>query len=189
MNTAVNRLNEVYERDMGITMQLIADNDDIIYFNGGTDPYTNGNAGRMIDESQQNIDAVIGDANYDLGHLFGTAGAGLAQLRSVCGTGAKASGITGIGNPTGDFFYIDYVAHEIGHQFGATHTFYNSCGGNRTSATAVEPGSGGTIMAYAGICAPNVQNRSDDLFHSVSLDQIYKYSRPNVPRVECEARP
>lgn len=172
MNTAVNRLNEVYERDMGITMQLIADNEDIIYLNASTDPYTNGSAGAMIDESQLTIDAVIGDANYDIGHLFGTAGAGLAALRSVCRTGRKASGITGIGNPTGDFFYIDYVAHEIGHQFGATHTFYNSCSGNRTNATAVEPGSGGTIMAYAGICSPNVQSRSDDLFHSVSLAQM-----------------
>ncbi len=172
MNTAINRLNEVYERDMGITFQLIADNDDIIYFDSSTDPFTNGNAGAMIDESQATIDAVIGNGNYDLGHLFGTGGAGLASLQSVCRTGRKASGITGIGNPTGDFFYIDYVAHEIGHQFGATHTFYNSCSGNRTSATAVEPGSGGTIMAYAGICSPNVQSRSDDLFHSVSLAQM-----------------
>ncbi len=172
LNVAVNRLNEVYERDMGITLQLIADNDQIIYFNSATDPFTNGNAGAMIGESQTTIDAVIGNGDYDLGHLFGTGGAGLASLRSVCRAGSKASGITGIGNPTGDFFYIDYVAHEIGHQFGATHTFYNSCSGNRTSSTAVEPGSGSTIMAYAGICTPNVQNRSDDVFHSVSLQQM-----------------
>ncbi|MFK8055423.1 MAG: reprolysin-like metallopeptidase [Saprospiraceae bacterium] len=171
MNTAVNRLNEVYERDMGITLELIARNDELIYFNGATDPYTNGSAGLMINESQATIDAVVGSAVYDLGHLFGTAGAGLAQLRSVCGN-SKARGITGIGNPTGDFFYIDYVAHEIGHQFGATHTFYNSCSGNRTQATAFEPGSGSTIMAYAGICAPNVQNRSSDLFHAASLAQM-----------------
>ena len=171
MNVAVNRVNEVYERDLAITFVLNDRNDELLFFNGNTDPYTEGSPGAMINESQQNIDALIGPNSYDIGHIFSTQGGGLAQLRSPC-TSNRARGVTGITNPTGDGFYIDYVAHEIGHQFGGTHTFYNSCGGNRTQGTAYEPGSGSTIMAYAGICSPNVQNRSDDYFHAASIAQI-----------------
>ena len=172
MNVAVNRVNEVYERDLGITLELIPDNGDLVFLNGATDPYTEGSAGAMIGEVQTSIDGIVGSAAYDIGHIFSTDGAGLASLGCVCDNSRKARGVTGINPPTGDFFYIDYVAHEIGHQFGATHTFNNSCGGNRSAGTAFEPGSGSTIMAYAGICSPNVQNRSDDYFHAASLEQV-----------------
>ena len=174
MNVAVNRVNEVYERDLGVTFEIVANNDELLFFNGATDPYTEGSPGALINESQTNIDALIGANSYDVGHIFSTEGGGLAQLRVPC-TANRARGVTGIPNPTGDGFYIDYVAHEIGHQFGATHTYYNSCGGNRSSGTAYEPGSGSTIMAYAGICSPNVQNRSDDYFHAVSIEQISSF--------------
>ena len=172
MVVAVNRVNEVYERDLGVTFQLIANNDEVVYLNGTTDPFTEGSPGAMIDEVQTVIDNEIGSAGYDVGHIFSTQGGGLAQLATPCDDNNKARGVTGINPPLGDPFYIDYVAHEIGHQFGGTHTFYNSCNGNRTSSTAFEPGSGSTIMAYAGICSPNVQNRSDDYFHYASVFQI-----------------
>ncbi len=171
MVTSVNRVNMVYELDFGVTLELIENTDDIIYTNFSTDPYTNGSPGDMIVENQTNINNVIGFSNYDIGHVFGTNSGGLAGLGVVCG-GSKARGVTGSGAPIGDSFDIDYVAHEMGHQFGATHTFNNSCGGNRTNSTAVEPGSGSTIMAYAGICNPNIQNNSDDYFHGTSMRQI-----------------
>lgn len=170
--TTMNRVNGVYERDMAITMTIVSDNNNVIYLDAGTDPYTNGSPGAMINECQADIDAEIGSANYDIGHVFGTNSGGLAGLGVVCLTGAKARGVTGSSAPIGDPFDIDYVAHEVGHQFGARHTFNNSCGGNVSTTTAVEPGSGSTIMAYAGICAPNIQNNSDDHFSGKSLEEM-----------------
>lgn len=168
--TTINRVNSVYEIDIAITLTIIPDNDQIVYTNAGSDPYTNGATGTMINQNQSNIDAVIGSSNYDIGHVFGTDSGGLAGLGVVCSNGAKARGVTGSSAPVGDPFDIDYVCHEMGHQFNANHTQNNSC--NRNNATAVEPGSASTIMGYAGICAPNVQSNSDDHFHGISLEEI-----------------
>lgn len=169
--TTMNRVNGVYERDIAITFTIIANNNLLIYTNGTTDPYNNGNAGALIGQSQSNITSIIGAANFDIGHTFSTGGGGLASA-GVCVNSAKARGITGSANPQGDAFDIDFVAHEIGHQFSASHSYNNFCAGNRVDAFAYEPGSGSTIMAYAGICPTNVQNNSDDLFHGASLEQI-----------------
>lgn len=166
------RVNGIYERDVALTMELVADNANVIYLDWATDPFTNDNSSVLINESQTVIDNIIGGENYDIGHTFSTGGGGLAQLNSPC-TSSKARGITGTSSPVGDPYDIDYVSHEMGHQFGATHTFNNSCSGNISSSTSVEPGSGSTIMAYAGICAPNVQNFSDSYFHLVSIKQMW----------------
>lgn len=168
MATSMNRVNGVYVRDLGLTMTMV-DNTSIIFFNAGTDPYTNNNGGAMLGQNQTTCDANIGSANYDIGHVFSTGGGGVAYLNSPC-TGFKAGGVTGSGAPVGDAFDIDYVAHEMGHQFGGNHTQNNSC--NR-SAVSVEPGSASTIMGYAGICAPNVQNNSDDYFHGENIKEMW----------------
>ncbi len=168
--TTINRVNGVYEIDMAITMQIIANNNLIIYTNPNTQPYTHGDPDKMIDENQTNVNQVIGAPNYDIGHVVDSAGSGLATLASVCDDGFKARGVTGRTNPVGDPFDIDYVAHEMGHQFGANHVQNNNC--QRNGPTAVEPGSGSTIMSYAGICAPNVQNNSDAYFNGISLQEM-----------------
>jgi hypothetical protein len=166
----MNRVNGVYEKDIAITMVIIPNNNSLIYTTAATDPYTNGTPGTMINQNQTNVDAVIGSSNYDIGHVFGTNSGGLAGLGVVCTGGQKARGVTGSGAPIGDPFDIDYVAHEMGHQFGGNHTQNNNC--NSVAAARREPGSASTIMGYAGICAPNVQNNSDDYFHGYNLQEI-----------------
>lgn len=170
ITTTINRVNGILKRDVAVELQLIANNDKIVFTNATTDGYTNSDSGKMLDENQLNIDNIIGNDNYDIGHVFSTGNGGVAYLGSVCASSIKAGGVTGSQLPQGDAFDVDYVTHEIGHQLGANHTQNNDC--SSTFATSFEPGSGSTIMGYAGICFPNVQSNSDDYFHSVSIDQI-----------------
>ena len=174
MATTINRVNGIYERDLGIQMVLVPNNDTLIFLDPATDGYSNNNPTAMLSQNVATCNALIGAANYDIGHVFGTAGGGLAGLGVVCNNNTKARGVTGRSQPVGDAFDVDYVAHEIGHQFGANHTQNNNC--SRNSATSVEPGSGSTIMGYAGICSPNVQNNSDDYFHAISIQEIRRYT-------------
>ena len=173
MNTSMARVNGIYERDACLTMQIIANNDDIIYLNGNNDPYSNGSGSAMLSQNINTCNSVIGSSNYDIGHVYSTGGGGVAYLQSPCSS-LKAGGVTGQGSPVGDPFDVDYVAHEMGHQYGGNHTQNNSC--NRASSAAYEPGSATTIMGYAGICPPNLQSNSDDHFHNHSINEMIAYT-------------
>ena len=177
MVVTMNRVNTIFQRDLAIKMTLV-DNSNLIFIL--SDNFSNDNANALINESQTEIDAaaVSTPFTYDIGHTFSTGGGGLAALNSPCVPGSKAEGITGLPSPVGDAYDIDFVSHEMGHQFGAPHTFNgdagNCAGDNRTASNAYEPGSGTTIMAYAGICPPqNVQNSGDAYFHQKSIQMIW----------------
>ena len=170
MNATMTRVNGVFENDFAIHMNMI-DNTAIIYTNAATDPYTS--MGSWNGQLQNTLTSVIGESNYDVGHMFGASGGGgnAGCIGCVCVNGQKGSGITSPadGIPMGDNFDIDYVAHELGHQFGGNHTFSHGVEG---SGVNVEPGSGSTIMGYAGITNYDIAAHSDDYFVYASIKQV-----------------
>jgi subtilisin-like proprotein convertase family protein len=177
MAITMTRVNGVYENDLAITMIFVANNDAVIYFGAtNSDPWN----GEFNDQTGVTIDANIGFNNYDIGHNFNTSGGGNAGcIGCVCSTSTsptggfhKGTGMTGRGNPTGDAFDIDYVAHEMGHQFGGFHIQSSSGCRSGSGLTEVEPGSGSSIMGYAGICSANVQSNSDAYFGYVNIRDI-----------------
>lgn len=167
----LNRVNLFFESELSTRFILVAENDQLIFTNPLTDPFNNNDINSIITENQYVINDLIGIVNYDLGHVFGTAGGGLAGVGAIC-TPVKSWGATGLSSPEGDVFDIVYVAHEIGHQLNASHSF-NNCNGQNGGATAYEPGSGTTIMAYAGLCGSNnIQDNTDFFFHAGSHERI-----------------
>ncbi len=168
------RVNGIFETDFNINMVLIGNTDDVIYTNSGSDPYTT--TGSYNGQLQSTLTSNIGEANYDIGHLFanlqnnGNAGC----IGCVCVNNQKGSGWTSATVPEGEFFDVDYVAHEMGHQFGANHTW--TFNGNEGTNVQVEPGSGTTIMSYAGITgATDVEPNVTPNFHAVSIEQVTDY--------------
>ncbi|MGX5685807.1 reprolysin-like metallopeptidase [Chryseobacterium cucumeris] len=172
MNATITRVNGVFQKDFAIKL-IIQDLPNIIYTDPATDPYT----GNLNLQLQQTLTAQVGNANYDMGHVFNAAGGNgnAGSIGSTCvdpataTSLAKGSAFTQNTNPTGDLFDIDYVAHEMGHQLGGNHTFSHATEG---SGVNVEPGGGTTIMGYAGITQDNVQANSDAYFHYSSINQI-----------------
>ncbi len=203
--TLINRVNEVYNDDLAIKFVMVAGTDtllnlneaeatapngpcganacydhDAFYPDGSAGDTPDGCTGALLDRNEFALGQIIGAENFDIGHIgLGVNGGGIAGL-GVVGGPFKADGCTGLAKPDGDFYAIDYVAHEIGHQMGGNHTFNgtqaNCSAGNRNTtpfSTQVEPGSGSSIMAYAGICASdNLQPHSDPYFSFTSIDEI-----------------
>ena len=172
--STLNRNNEVFEVDMAVTFTLVTGTE-LVFSDPATDPYSNNLNGQL----QATLTAEVGEENYDIGHLlaFGPKNGNAGCIGCVCVDGAKGSGFSQHdftdndgGAYMSDYFDIDYVPHEIGHQMGANHTWsFNSEG----TGVNMEPGSGTTIMGYAGITGPNdVQDHSDPYFHYASIDQI-----------------
>ncbi|MBC7524084.1 MAG: propanediol utilization protein, partial [Flavobacterium sp.] len=174
-NATMTRVNGVFEKDFACHMNLISNESSIVYYNSATDPYSDAaNFSNWNSELQANLTTTITEATYDIGHLFGASGGGgnAGCIGCVCVNGSKGSGITSPADniPMGDNFDIDYVAHEMGHQFGGNHTFSHT---SENNAVNVEPGSASTIMGYAGITgATDVQAHSDDYFAYRSILQV-----------------
>ena len=175
MNATLTRVNGVFEKELAVHMNLIANEAAIIFTDAINDPYSDmADMANWNAELQATLNELITDANYDIGHMFGADGGGGSAgcIGCVCVAGQKGSAKTAPtdGIPQGDSFDIDYVAHEMGHQLGGNHTFSHTAENN---AVNVEPGSGSTIMGYAGITGTtDVQTRSDDYFSFASIKQI-----------------
>ncbi len=187
LTTSANRLDGIFRRELAVTLQLVnppIDNaaTNIIYDDPATDPYDNTDSGAQLTLNQTTLNARVGIPNYDVGHLYGTGGGGVATSPAVCGT-SKAQGYSAREGFYGDPFTVDYAAHELGHQFGADHTYNNSDPNGacttRSATDAFEVASGSTIMSYVGICNQrNLQQYVDTLvpmFHIRSLTTIFAY--------------
>jgi len=175
VTVTIDRLNSVYVRDFGVMLELVPNELDVIFLDPNNDPYDNSDIMSMLNGNTNVLNNYIGFNNYDGGHLFTTyPGGGISGLGIIC-TGQKGRSVTGAVHPINDAYDIDYVAHEVGHAFGCNHTFGNSCQNNRNLSTSVEPGSGSTIMAYAGVCGPNIQLHSDDYFHAISITEVNNF--------------
>ena len=175
MNNTMTRCNGIFEMDFGLKLELIATTDAVIFTDPLTDPYSDASSkSNWNSQLQSTLTSIIGESNYDIGHLFGATGGGgnAGCIGCICVNGYKGSGYTSPSNgiPAGDSFDLDYVAHEMGHQLGASHTFTYVT--ETSSNTQMEPGSGSTIMSYAGITTKDVQRHSDPYFHSISIQQV-----------------
>lgn len=185
INATLTRCNGVYEKDLALHLNLISATTNVIYYNPSTDPYdpaSTGAGGTWNNQLQSTLTSVIGESNYDIGHLFGASGGGgnAGCIGCVCTNGSKGSGFTSPadGIPQGDNFDIDYVVHEVGHQLGANHTFSYS---NEGTGVNKEIGSGITIMGYAGITSQDVAAHSIDIYHEASIAQI----QSNIAAKSC----
>lgn len=176
--TAINYINAIFEQEIGVRMVLVGNNANVYYYNSNTDPYNGADVVAMLAQNQTTLDAVIGSGNYDVGHVFHRSGSGgVAYINVVCWGGYKGQGVSSTSTPGNASFY-NLAAHEFGHMFAAVHSFNGdaapNCSASRIDTTAYEPGSGSSLMAYAGICSPqNVQTYSDDYFHAKSRSQIF----------------
>ncbi|TNE60024.1 MAG: hypothetical protein EP344_08035, partial [Bacteroidetes bacterium] len=185
INAVITTVSGLFTTEAAIQLQLVANNNQILFTNTMTDNLTDGNQNTLAGESQAAIDGQIGAAAYDIGHTVGTNASGgwsgvSQQIGNVC-TGNKADAAT-IFNPVPlPLGFAMAFWHEMGHQFGARHTFNDnttgSCTpGQQSANSAVEPGSGTTIMSYAGTCgAMNVIGSRDQYYHALSLQQIGNY--------------
>jgi hypothetical protein len=201
--TLVNRVDQIYEAEQAVRLILIADNDKLnldtpAQMTGANGPcgaapcYTAAQASTCgsatLERNRIVIGQLAGAGRYDVGHLaLGLTGGGLATV-GVAGGDQKAQGCTGLSTPVGDFFAVDYVAHELDHQFGANHTFDGTSdrcsGGNRNAATSVEPGSGSSIMAYAGICGQDdLQRHSDPYLSQRTRDEVAAFVTAAQPAI------
>jgi hypothetical protein len=205
--TLMNRVAQVYEDETAIRLVLINDTDKTNLNTAADATGPNGPCGAaacftaaqiagctsaLLNRNQIVLGQLVGSGAYDIGHIgLGVNGGGVAGLGVVGGSG-KARGCTGLPTPVGDFYAVDYVAHEMGHQFAGNHTFngtqLNCSGSNRSPANSYEPGSGSSIMAYAGICQQdNLQPHSDPYWSQRSYTEITTFtSTPRAPISEVQ---
>ena len=202
--TLINRVNQIYNDDLAVNLRLVNATDALNLDTDAKAIGANGPCGASPCFTESNLEScfidtlgknrtvlgqLVGASNYDVGHIaLGKNGGGIAYL-GVVGGDYKGGGCTGLPIPTGDFFAVDYVAHEIGHQFNGDHTFngaQGNCGGN-IGEPAVEPGSGSSVMAYAGICGrDDLQAHTDPYFSFKTVDQVHQMFEFDYSNIEVQ---
>lgn len=173
--SSVNAADLVFRRDFNVRFTLVSDAS-LVYTNSSTDPYTNSSMSTMLGQNQSTLDSVVGASNYDIGHVFGTAGGGIAYIGVVGWPGYKGGGVSGESGSRRNSTFM----HEMGHQFGADHTWnYTDTGNNssqRAPGSAYEPGPGSTIMSYGDVGFPgSYVSTLDHYFHARSIEQAETY--------------
>ncbi len=175
---SINRIIAIYRKELAVSFVLVSGINTVFPVNPEVPSnYNNNGSSGDLTANQSNLSTIIGNDNFDVGHVFQTGDGGIATLSSVCGS-SKARGLSGLPDPTDDPFDVDYVAHELGHQFAMNHTFNSTANcGSSPAAARKEPGSGVTIMGYAGICSSvsNVQRNSIDIFHVHNLTESINF--------------
>ena len=198
ITTNINLVNAIYERELAIRLVLVDGEAAIIFTNAATDGYTNNDSDKLLEENQKKLDSIVGSSNYDIGFVFDSSPVGSVRFNIqgaaggigiVCVNGRKGKGVVvfyAVG--PSDLEGIHSVAHEMGHQFGASHTFngvFEGCGSNnRVGASAYEPGSGVTVMSYGFLIPPDNRflcgseglHSAEVYFHTASIEQIVNYT-------------
>lgn len=171
----INKVNAAYERDMAIRFQLVQASLLVMFMDPNSDPFSGGDNGTLAAENQNALaGASVPLSAYDIGHVLNRGGGGVGGLGVICQQGKSRGCSSGSGSYGPTFLFV--IGQEIGHQLGGNHT-WNRCGGaagdQRHGSTAYEPGSGSTIMSYAGICgSDNIQGVADLYFHAGSIQEI-----------------
>ncbi len=180
----VNNMTAVYRNELSVSFVLVSGTN-VIYTNAATDPYNNANQSGMLIENHNNLTTVIGTANFDIGHVWGTAagsGGGIATPQSVCDASIKGRGVSGEGDGSYSQIFNDQLfLHEVGHQFGMNHSYNSSipvCT-TRNQETSVEPGAGATIMSYGFTCD------GDDYFTSTQIGPFLNFHTVNYDEAEA----
>lgn len=176
VSTVLNRANAIFGRELCLRFNLVS-NSIFLMYTAEPDPFINSKTGLLLNQNNDLLNQFLGQSSYDIGHVFTNLEGGLAGMPSVC-SGSKGRGTSGLSNPL-DSRFLGVLCHEIGHQLGAQHTFNGTMGDcsndNRHQTSAVEPGSGVTLMGYSGTCGTDNIGSGIDFFHSLSLNQMHTY--------------
>jgi uncharacterized protein (TIGR03437 family) len=184
--TILNTTNATFERDMAIHFVLVKA---IIYTDTAAQPFTDADSTQNLQANQTLMDSMVGDSGYDVAHVFNNGGSSGLGVAGLCQTGVKAAGVSILGTYTLQQFAVEQVAHEIGHQINANHTFNGNNGSGckestRVAAAAYEVGSGVTVMSYAGICPgadpQDLDTISNGFFHAFNVLEMNSYIRQSA---------
>lgn len=179
MVTFIDRANVIFESEVALRLMLIARNDELIFLDPATDPYTSADEGLVIlGQNGSVLNNRVGVDAYEVGHVFSRCfDVGGVAGGNIC-TPGKGAGVTCHNGNSVTNGVVLIFNHEVGHQMTASHTF-NRCGNTDQLAlgTAYEPGSGNTILSYAGACgSDNLGVPREAYYHGASLEQMLSFT-------------
>lgn len=182
--SGVNMIIPIYLRDLGITFTLVS-TAAMVFEDPATDPINIASDEDILQAGQDLMDGTLGADGYDVGHTVIWKTIGGVAINGVCTNGSKSDGYSGNAVSVVTL-WVDYVAHEIGHQFSADHNFVATECNTSVDGFRYEPGEGSSIMGYAGICGDQATyaSASDPYFHYSSIAQIQSF----IATVSCGTR-